>query len=270
MLQPRTVRNGHARRCASSAEARTTAGQAEPAAASVLSTRPHRTRASEHPAQYVYTCVSIHRARSSRLKRTHSLRAHLACRATPARGSLRRRTPSPCRRQTAPRRTGRRCAAQRRAARAARPPRRSARACRWPARHAARSPAWGSRRCRDRWVWPGIRRRRRGGRGTATALRSATFGNAQRHVSAHCRLGLQTRAPRSTSAQMGHSSVSGGCARELLRGASVRVQRRTHAALPRLRDEHRGRPGARACHVALALQLRVRRSHGLRRWRTRG
>jgi len=47
--QIRTILKGHVRRCASAAEERTTAGQAEGAAASVSSLRPQRTLASEHP-----------------------------------------------------------------------------------------------------------------------------------------------------------------------------------------------------------------------------
>ncbi len=46
----RTVRKGHARRCASASAARTTAGHADGADADVASTRPHDTRASGQPA----------------------------------------------------------------------------------------------------------------------------------------------------------------------------------------------------------------------------
>ncbi len=199
---PRTVRKGHARRCASASAARTTAGHADGADADVASTRPHDTRASGQPAvtrcglctgqpaccfcwtrthgrtRHATRLTRARRAgpapgaRGSRLRRTHTQRRapaaspQTACATAAPRQA--RRTAEVCACTCAP---GRRCAAWQCAACESRPAsQRRGLSCWRAADGACRSAAAGSRPCRARWAWRGRRRRRHGRTAAVSAL----------------------------------------------------------------------------------------------------
>ncbi len=276
------MRKGHAWRCASACVARSTAGQAEGAAADVASTKAQGTRASGHSA-HGDKCENATQRRSAAQRSeaaTRLLRARRGGRAAAARGSRRRRrrglrsvslppqtaTDTHARVVSATQRRmqvccgapGRRCAVRRHAALAARPAQRPARFCRVPRRRRARSRATGRRPCRGRWAWRGRRRRRRGRSGRAAALlrekQTDVSGTAQA-VCSH----RQRRTVQHIRAQRAQQRL------RRLRGAAS-AQRRTTKPAPRsrLRHEHRRRPRPRARKVQRSVtQLRACGIHRL-------